>query len=205
MVVRCIISQIKSIFDRSLKGKLIDEKDVENYASASRKNLHSILQYNLIHAGINCGYIAIPEYKVHFKEPLDKNKLGITSKRLMHQIRVDVAFIREQEFQGIGEVYTLDEIHGCIPSKELEEPWLTPYDKLHYAIEQSEKEIKFLVLVNVCPENLNKEQLPWKDQRKRSIKDWKNLWEKLAKELSNRAKVGHIMLSEDEKIISKIY
>jgi hypothetical protein len=205
MVVRCIVNQIKSIFDRSLKGKLIDEKDVENYASASRKSLHSMLQYALIHAGINCGCIAIPEYKVHFKEPLDKKSLGIISKRLMHQMSADVAFIREQEFQGIGEVYTLDEIHGCIPSKELEEPWLTPYEKLHWAIGHSEKEIKFLILVNVCPENLKKERLPWKDQRKRSIKEWKNLWEKLAKELSNRAKVGHVILSEDENIQSKMY
>lgn len=76
-----------------------------------------------------------------------------------------MGFFDNNRLIGIGEVYTLDEIHGCMPSYKLETPWITPYHKLLH-IADTEEHIKFTIIV-VGAWKLP----PWRDA-KRSL--WKN-------------------------------
>ncbi|MFB3889564.1 MAG: hypothetical protein ACE14S_08735 [Candidatus Bathyarchaeia archaeon] len=161
-------------------------QQINNYNEARKANLHSILQYALIHAGINCGFVAVPEYKVSLKEGIDPEALDIRfhGKRKQWQLKADVAFLKGPVVVGLGEIYTLDEIHGCQSSSKMITPWITPRDKLLHLTSFSKKKQQFLILVNVFPEETRTERLPWKDCRTHSIKEWKNLWKELADELN---------------------
>jgi len=191
--LNCIIQKFRFIYENLCGKGFIKPDFIKSYNSASRNSLHSILQYILIKAGIDCGYIPIPEYKVQFKKQIDKSKIDPrfeeNAKRKKRKLRkqrqfsVDVAFFRNSKFEGLGEVYTLDEIHGCLPSQSLKNPWVTPYHKLTHLAKERNAKIKFLIILNVFPMTVKKEKLPWEDARRYSIREWKTLWKELAEKL----------------------
>ncbi|MEM3665223.1 MAG: hypothetical protein QXK32_11790 [Candidatus Jordarchaeales archaeon] len=100
----------------------------------------------------------------------------------MWKIAVDCAFFKGRELVGLGEVYTLDEIHGCLKSRELDGPWVTPKHKLLHLVKKGNTHVNpnFLVIVNVFPNNL-KRQLAWKDSRRCDIREWEEKWIELTR------------------------
>lgn len=140
------------------------------------------------------------------KVPIDKEEVDERFKeqaryktvRKQWQIAADVAFIKDSKLRGLGEIYTLDEIHGCRPSKEMSGFWLTPYHKFHHTIQHGKDKLEFLTIVNVFPKTLEREKLPWEDARKHSVEEWITLWKSLLGELREKGvRVGQIMICED--------
>lgn len=202
----CLIQNFIRFYNESVKDRLVRSEHIVDYYKSCRISLHSILQFALIRAGIKCGFASIPEYKLLLKEPIDKADIDERFKevakggkvRKQWQVTIDVAFIKDSELSGLGEVYTLDEIHGCKPSREMSDLWLTPYHKLPHMIEHSINAMKFLVIVNVFPKTVEKEKLPWRDSKKHSVTEWKTCWKKLVRDLRDKGvKLGHIMIYED--------
>ncbi|RLF43391.1 MAG: hypothetical protein DRN18_00150 [Thermoplasmata archaeon] len=149
-----------------MNEKVISTKDLEEYTES---NLHSWLQYALIKAGEKEGLFAVPEVKLRFSKPLDPNWYGLNRKRKRHLSRVDVGFYRfhdeskRRELVGIAEIFTLDEAHGCLPSKKLIENghyWLTPRDSLSHAVQYAMDQPKFIILVTVLLKM--SPHIPWK-------------------------------------------
>ena len=202
----CITRNFIEIYNSSIEDRFIRPEHIVDHGKSCKASLHSILQFTLIKAGIECSYLAFPEYRVLFKEAIVKEKLDERFRdrakggkvRRQWQVKADVAFLKDYELCGLGEVYTLDEIHGCRPSEEMMGLWLTPYHKLHHTIDHSENVVKFLVIVNVFPRTLEREQLPWKDSKKRSVIEWKDCWKQLICDLRAKSvEVSHIMICED--------
>jgi hypothetical protein len=172
-----VIEKFNVIYEQLINEKVIRPEYLLDYGKACKVSLHSRLQYALIRAGIECGFHSIPEYKVLLNEAIDKTsvvgrfeKAENRKSRKQWQVKADVAFIKGSEMKGLGEVYTLDEIHGCLSASELNDPWVSPYHKLHHLIHATDKP-HFLVLVNVFPKK-NTKKLRWKDSRRNSIGEW---------------------------------
>lgn len=178
-----MVQKCKEVYLELMDTGFIDAHLVSNWSDANKANLHSILQGGLIHGALKCGSFAVPEYKVHLKEPLSKQKVDTRFSgrrvRLQHVLRTDVAFFRRASFAGIGEVYTLDSLHGCVPSSQLQQSWLTHYDRLPHLIEHAHVKPSFVIVVSVIPRGIKPSQLPWADTRKRRVDEWEALWKKL--------------------------
>ena len=195
-MVDCFLECLDDLKNRGILSK----ESLEKY---SDYNIHSYLQYCLIKATRNTHLIGVPEYKIRLSEPIDKKnidpRLKVGKIRYVRTIRADVGFIKEGKLVGIGEVYTPDEIHGCLPSIKLIGPWITPYNKLiHMAMHENNKQrhmakyknnIKFMVLVIglwILPQ--------WEDAKRRKLSRWDECWKCLARRLSEHKRVMAIYI-----------
>ena len=120
--------------------------------------MHSILQYALIKAGLQAGVLAVPEYKIWLRRPLDPSTYGLVGKRRMHVYRADVGFlpdVNEPRPVGFGEVFTLDTAHSCCKPLEVEEMrWVTSGAKIPHALRYGEftrGAAPFTVIIAVLP------------------------------------------------------
>lgn len=187
------------------KNRIIIKKDIISYSSTAKHNLHSLLQYCLVIGAHRSGLMGIPEFKVRLSKPLSPCDCDGRFKkgRLKHQFRVDVAFFKQSKYIGFGEVYTLDELHGCLRSIELKHAWVSPYHKLLHLAEHSNSNFcpKIAILVNVIPKELK----PYWHEAKDSRIDYLNRWKKLATKLrSIIPKTAQITIQEDKILIDEV-
>ncbi len=194
-MIDCFLECLDDLKSRGILSK----GSLEKY---SDYNIHSYLQYCLIKATRNTHLIGVPEYKIRLSEPIDKKnidpRLKVGKIRYIRTIRADVGFIKEGKLVGIGEVYTPDEIHGCLPSKELIGPWITPYNKLAH-ITRYEKDIDFIVLIiGVWKRSA------WKDAKERTLQEWYQCWNCLVKRLSKCKQLVSIYIKGLDNINIKI-
>lgn len=183
----CVVERFIENYNNLLKIGFIKRGYVVDHSLASKHSFHSILQYVLIKAGIECEYVSIPECKARLSKPIDKllvdSRFVQRRSRYQRSIKVDVAFFEDQVLAGVGEIYTLDEIHGCLSSRELSGPWITPYHRLHSLLENLK--LRFLVVVNVSPQHTPK--LPyWRDVRTRTYTEWRERWRTMINDLKKR-------------------
>jgi len=178
---RNIVTNFLRCVDELKEEGILTNESLKEYQD---HNIHSYLQYCLIMGAYHGGFRGIPEYKLKLSKPLDKHQIDsrLKSKRIRYTrtIRVDVGFLKERELVGIGEIYTPDEIHGCLPSTKLQDAWVTPHDKLVHIVKHEES-IKFLILVIglwTLP--------PWKDARKKTPQEWYKHWKTLVKQISGK-------------------
>ena len=155
-------------------------------------NIHGFLQYCLIRGAQNANLMGIPEYRIRLSKPIDKSSVDPRfrkgRRRRIRTIRVDVGFLKEGKPIGVGEVYTPDEIHGCLPSNLLEDPWIAPCNKLTH-IAKHEKNIEFILLV------IGLWTLPsWKDAKKKTPQEWHKCWKKLVRQLSRYKQVAAVYI-----------
>jgi hypothetical protein len=181
-----IVAEFNQVYTQLEEVGLVSPALVRNYYKASRGNLHSLLNYALAVAGIRSGYFALPEYKLSLQPPL------LTLKgKYRHFIQVDVAFFKGKDLKGIGEVYTLDLIHGCLLPDALVGKWQTPRVKLNHLV--SVYPGIFVVIVNVIPQDAK--MPPWEEVRWYSLPQWRQLWEQLVNDLKGKgAAVHHIVV-----------
>ncbi len=106
---------------------------------------------------------------------------------------MDTAYFKGCILAGVGEVFTLDEIHGCLPSGAFSEEWQTPYLKLNHLAERFSP--IFFVIVNVIP--IQAKMPHWKGINQYSLTGSKQRWRELIEELKRKgATVHHIIISE---------
>ena len=175
---------------------LISEEALVKY---QEYNIHSILQYCAIKAGLLANLIPIPEYKIRLIKPIDKYEVDKRYKeqaknqkkigaRYQHKVTVDIALIKDNRVRGFCEIYTPDEIHGVLLSRELSEPWITPRHKLQHLVKCMS--FDFCILINLFT------TLPsWRDAKKYSLDEWRKLWKSFAIDLSRDVSVMHIMIN----------
>jgi len=189
-------SQIPSAFVESynqlVELGLIFPSAITDYTKASQASLHSLLNYALIRAGTQTDYLAFPEYKLRLKVPL-KTPKG----RHQHFIQVDTAYFKGNSLKGVGEVFTLDELHGCIPSGDFAEKWQTPYDKLNHVAQHFPG--VFFVIVNVIPSHAR--MPPWKGVKDRSLQQWKQGWEQLIRGLRDKGATAHLIVIDEKQAL----
>ena len=196
--------RLKEEFDHLKRLNFISEQSLSRYQDFG---VHSIIQYCIIKAGMALGLIAIPEYKIKLKKgPIDKH--GIDERfrgrkiRFQRQVRVDVAFARNGQIIGLSEIFTPDEIHGVLRSRELEEPWVTPRHKLEHVVDELKNSLKFMIIVNmfnVLP--------PWRDARRYTTGEWKMKWIDFIGELGLRSgvQVMHVIINDIDNIEYRHY
>jgi len=193
-------SQLSSAFVESynqlVESRLISPVTITDYAKASHTSLHSLLNYALIRAGMQSNYFAFPEYKLRLKVPL------MTPKgRHQHFIQVDTAYFKGDRLEGVGEVFTLDELHGCVPSGHFAEKWQTPYDKLNHIARHFPG--IFLVIVNVIP---SWAKMPsWPGLKDRSLEQWKQGWEQLIRGLRAEGSITHHIVIDEKQALPQTY
>jgi hypothetical protein len=181
MYVEAFHQKLQEITNFLINQGLLDDNVLKYY---SKFNTHSIFQYALIKAGIDLGYFSIPEFKVRFNEPINKLEVderfkqviqGKKAKNMRHR-RVDVAYFKDKQFFGIGEIYTPDEIHEIQSPKEFPSPHIT----VRYRIEHTIKETnpKFIIVINIIS------TLPqWKESKKYTLIEWENKWKEFIKKI----------------------
>ena len=155
-----------------LLGSVITEDMLTDYGEAVRRNLHGILQYALIKAGLQAGALAIPEYKIQLKKPLDPSEYGLSGRRKMHVYRADVGFLLVTNGPwpvGFGEAFTLDTAHSCCKPLEVEEVrWVTSGVKIPHVLRYGEfapGATPFTIIVAVLPTSARRTP-SWRDQRR---------------------------------------
>jgi len=159
-------------------------------------NVHSILQYCLIR--INTDLCPIPEYKVKLKVPIDKLKIddGFKERKTRYQrfIKVDVAYLKNSQIIGFGEIFTPDEIHGVLSSRDLISPWITPRHKIEHLVKYDKP--KFIIIVNVMSR-----LPPYKDAKRYTLDKWEEYWIEFIKNI-NEQKIEclHIIIKNIENI-----
>jgi len=184
-VVKNIVMGFLKCLDELKNENLLSDNSLRKYPDYS---VHSYFQYCLIISAHHGGLRGIPEYKLRLSKPIDKylidSRLKNRKIKYMRSIKVDVGFLKEGKLVGIGEIYTPDEIHGCLPSKELEKPWITPYDKLVH-IAKYEDNVKFIVLV------VGLWTLPlWRDAKKKTLQEWYECWKRLVELILSKKEVA---------------
>jgi len=198
MSVRNIVVNFLKCFDELKSENILSDKSLKEYWSY---NIHSYLQYCLIMAANHEGFKGIPEYKLRLSKPIDKHGVDqrFRSRRIryMRTITVDVGFLKENKLVGIGEIYTPDEIHGSLPSEELEKEWITPYNKLTH-IAEYEGDIEFIILI------IGLWTLPsWKDAKRKTLQEWFKCWERLVELISNKKQAEAIFIEALNRIKTK--
>lgn len=194
-ILETLYNNFISEFNNLKNLNLINEEALTKY---HEYNVHSILQYCLIKASLSANFIPIPEYKIKLSQPLDKYEIDERFKdrakdreksiRYQHKITVDVALIKDSRVKGFCEIYTPDEIHGVLPSRELSGPWITPRHKLQYLVRYMN--FDFCIVVNLFT------ALPsWPDAKKYSLDEWRKLWKEFVIELSKNVNVLHVMIN----------
>jgi hypothetical protein len=183
-------------YNQLKESGLIFPVTITDYAKASQASLHSLLNYALIMAGIQSNYFALPEYKLRLKVPLTTPK-----GRHQHFIQVDTAYFKGDRLEGVGEVFTLDEIHGCVPSGHYAEKWQTPYEKLNHIVRHYPR--LFLIIVNVIP---SWAKMPtWPGIKDRSLEQWKQGWEQLISGLKAEGSVVHHIIIDENQALPQTY
>ncbi|MGA3094767.1 MAG: hypothetical protein ABSD79_05245 [Dehalococcoidales bacterium] len=167
---------------------LVTPDMLTNYSKANYNGLHSKLNYALIKAGILSGYFAIPEFKLRLKEPLKTSK-----GKFQWLIQVDTALFENNSLKGVGEVFTLDEIHGCVPKEEFALKWQTPHEKLNHIVRHFPS--LFIIIINVIP---GEATMPnWAGIKDRTLDQWRQAWSEMAQGLAgDKTSVYHFMISE---------
>lgn len=160
-----IVNRFVKVVEDFRNKNIIKDEDLKYH---TKSNLHSWLQYALIKSGEEEGLFAIPEVKLKFTEPIDPQQYGLYNKRKRHFSRVDVAFYdNNKNLLGVSEIFTMDEAHGCLPTKKLvraDHYWLTPRDSLMHMIQYALPKPKFIILVTIL---LKKSPyIPWKTKIK---------------------------------------
>jgi len=206
---REIVRKCMSILKEELWGRVITNYMVINYEKAKAGNLHSVLQYALIKAGLQAGILAIPEYRIRLKPPLDPFEKCKLSKKKMHVYRADVGFLQDTDkpqLIGFGEAYTLDSAHSCCKPLEVEElKWVTSRVKIPYALKHGNfkpTSKPFVIIVTVLPTHA--ERTPsWKDQRK-LLNNSKNYyevfspkWKELIQIVISKGCIGHLVIIKE--------
>lgn len=186
-IAQSISERAADIIANLVKKGIIDRSIFLNYEKMSEANLHSWLQYALIKAadevsnerGLEMGLRGLPEVRVRFEKPLDPEELlPGRDGRKRSQKRVDVGFFLGRQFLGFGECFTLDEFHGCIPTRELvnllkqrarqegidlekvvnvRKMWITPRDTLIHMVKNAKDEWKpcIAILVLTLPNSFS--------------------------------------------------
>lgn len=199
MFARNIITQFSLHLNRLVNKNVLSSTSLMRYWDY---NVHSYLQYCLIKAAEDAGLMGIPEYRLRLSKPIDKYSVDSRLKnkriRFLKTIRVDVGFLEGSRLIGIGEVYTPDEIHGCLPSEQLESPWITPYDKLlHMA--RYEKGVEFIVLIVGLWMVSG-----WRDARRRTPLEWYECWKNAVEQLSTYKQVAAVYIKGLDDIETKL-
>ena len=199
MVIENIITGFHSCLDKLKNKGVISSNSLMRYWDY---NVHSYLQYCFIEAAENAGLMGIPEYKLRLSKPIDKHdvdpRLKDRKTRYIRTIRVDVGFLEKGRLVGIGEVYTPDEIHGCLSSKQLEDPWVTPYNKLIHIVKH-EKDIESIILA------VGLWTLPqWKDAKKKTLQGWYRCWKEVVKHLSRYKRVAVAYIKDLDDVETEI-
>jgi len=185
MPIKCATMHVEALSDTIQRNiefvishNLLNDGMLKRY---ERNNVHRVLQYCLMKInGIDL--IALPEYKVELRKPI--NKLEIDKrfegrkKRRQTFVKVDVAYLKDSELVGIGEVYTPDEIHGVLETKALKEPWITPRHKIEHLMYNR---LRFLVIVNMVNKLPN-----WKDAKRYKLEEWEGLWKEFVREIHEK-------------------
>ena len=181
-----VVTEFNQLYTQLKEVGVISPALVRNYYKANKESLHSLLNYALIAAGIRSGYFAFPEFKLSLQPPLPTPK-----GKYQHFIRVDVAFFEGKDLKGLGEVYTLDLIHGCLPPDCFVEKWQTPRVKLNHLV--SVYSGIFVLIVNVIPQEA---KMPaWEKVNSHSLPQWRGLWKQLVDDLKEKgAAVHHIIV-----------
>jgi len=170
--------------------------------------LHSWLQYALIKSGEEEGLLPIPEVKLKFRKPIDYQQYGIyNKKRKRHFSRVDVAFYdNNKSLLGVSEIFTMDQAHGCLPSKKLD--WLTPRDSLIHMIQYAGVKPKFIILVTTLLKKSS--YVPWKtnikeiDSELTKHRNYYKVFKPCWMEFKKKIKIENILLIINEDGIEKI-
>jgi len=206
MYVEELRKEIQDNINFAIEHKLLSEDGLKDYAN---NNVHSVLQYCLMK--IENDLFPIPEYKVKLKKPIDKfeiddkfrNAYNKKKARYQRTIKVDVAYLKDSEIVGFGEVFSPDEIHGVLELKELSrpqvitpeyKPWVTPKHKIEHLIVNTKP--KFFIVVNV----MNKRP-PWKDAKSRPLDEWEKLWIEFVKKVHEQQGIEclHVIIKGIEK------
>jgi len=181
---------IKFVVER----KLLSNDWLKDYANYS---VHSVLQYCLMKTEVDL--CPIPEYKIKLKKPMDKFEVDgrFKEKKARYQkfIKVDIAYLKDLEIVGFGEVFTPDEIHGVLESKELSEPWLTPRHKIKHLIVNNKP--KFFIVVNIMS------KLPsWKNAKLHTLEQWEKIWIEFIKKVCEQQRIEclHTIIKSIEDI-----
>ncbi len=151
-----IVENFITIIEGLKEKGIIKIEDLQNHTES---NLHSWLHYAMIKSGESSRLFSIPECKLRFSEPLDPSRYRLPSnKRKRGFKKVDVAFYdydeskKSKRLVGFGEIHTMDEAHGAIPSEDLARVrhyWLTPRDSMIHTIEHALEQPKFVIIVTV--------------------------------------------------------
>jgi len=168
-----------------------------------KNNVHSILQYCLLRIeGLDL--IPLPEYKIRFRVPIDKLQIDERfEKRKGKKVwftRVDVAYLKDLDVIGVGEVFTPDEIHGVLESRRLSAPWITPRHRIEYLAKY--QGLDFLIVINVV------NRLPsWGDARQHTTEEWAKLWTDFIKEvcLNHKIQCLHITMRNIRDVEYNLY
>lgn len=203
-----VADNFRSIFSTLVDEQLIMRDDILYYSKANEHNLHSLLQYCLIKSAEEAGLRAIPEFKIRLARPFRPEKFDscFKDKNGIHQFRADVAFLESTRFLGFGEVYTIDEVHGCKESADLDHPWVSPRHKLLYLAKNALPEFtsKVVTLVNVIPEEL---KMHWKDRNDRNVdgrtlsRRYLSKWKKLAEILRHTIDQTKLITIQESQIL----
>jgi len=158
-----ITNEFKSVYEKLKKEKLIKNESLNRPAG---NNLHSWLQYALIMAGERNGLRAVPEIKLYFKEDLNPKKIApeIKKTELRSFSRVDVAFYKNSELVGIGEVHTINDSNVFLSTRRFVEKgilnFLSDRDVLMHTIQHGKNKLKFVILVVTLPKRASR--VPWR-------------------------------------------
>jgi hypothetical protein len=190
MYVEVLCKNIQRNIDHIIDKGLLSNDGLRKYFDY---NVHSILQYCLIRVDVDL--YPIPEYKVKLKVPIDRFKIDERfkqkkKKRYQKFIKVDVAYLKNSNILGVGEVFTPDEIHGVLKSEELPGgPWITPRHKIEHLITHNKP--RFLIVVNVIST-----YPPWRDVKQRPLDEWEEAWIRFIEDVCKQQNVecSHIII-----------
>ncbi len=101
-LVKNIVQNFVKGFNNFVNKGIISSEALDKYWDF---NVHSILQYCLIVAAMKSNVVAIPEYRLRFSEPIDKQAIDSRLKskqQYIRTLRVDVGFLVDSRLIGVG-------------------------------------------------------------------------------------------------------
>jgi len=200
MYVEILRDVIKRNIEFVVSKGLLDDGKLWNY---DKSDVHSILLYCLIRIE-DLDIVPLPEYKIRFRVPIDKviidKRFEGRKGRRVWFAKVDVAYLKNSNVIGVGEVFTPDEIHGILPSTELSGPWISPRHRIEHLVEHLR--ISFIIIVNV----MNRLP-PWKDARRHSVEVWESKWKDFVKDICTRHDIQclHIVMRSVKDVEYNLY
>ena len=185
---------------------IIGNEDLKRH---SESNIHSWLQYLMIRSGEQSGSLAIPEIKLRLTKPIYPTDYGLKQekRRGRHFNKVDIAFFDYRKtLLGLSEIFTMDEAHGALPSRELAKVghyWLTPRDSLLHLTQHSLLKLNFIILVVILVKRAP--YIAWKtgikeiDSELESSRNYYQIFKPYWKQFKDKIKIGNglLIISED--------